>query len=1376
MASDRTKGARSAKVPEVLVTVPFDGGSDGVQKMRPTHGRICGPTRRSTKGQWTPEEDELLCKAVQRFKGRNWKKIAECFKDRTDVQCLHRWQKVLNPELVKGPWSKEEDDIIIELVNKIGAKKWSTIAQALPGRIGKQCRERWHNHLNPAINKQAWTQEEELALIQAHHIYGNKWAELTKFLPGRTDNAIKNHWNSSVKKKLDSYLASGLVAKFQGLPHLRNPNQCLPSSSLSTQQSSGDISVPKNVAEAEEVSECSQGSTAISCPQFEHDMAHAVSGQIQEYGGTEDVSQSMGQDSSMSTCSKHNYTLEEVPEMPHELEISVNPSVQNIFPGDGELIHVSECNELREMSTGSQESELITSSCDGFLYFNVSTSSCDGEMDKFCMGDSKPVPAVSSITSELTEILPCMGQSTNLHTEHQDSGALFYEPPRFPSLEIPFFSCDLIPSGGDLQQAYSPLGIRQLMMSSMNCFSPYSLWDSPARNDSPDLVLKSAAKSFVCTPSILKKRNRELLSPLQERSDKRLERDTNQGMFCKSPLARDFSLSSIEEIILSPTDNQKKNTGVFIHDKENLDHVFEAQKDGTAFPERVSEKGFDDSNPQEKTRQVQQSFGVLVEQNVNKKILFSPDRDRCPSNKALNAGTRIPRNQNRRSMDVESNQTGHSESSSGNHCLSVFVSPTVREKRHEKNIMPLISAECAPSPVPLEVASENGGNGVDIESFSIFGNTPSIKRNIESPSAWNPWFMNSFLPGPRVDTDLTIEDFGYFMSPGERSYDALGLMKQLSEHTAAAVAEAQEILASENPEIPSKERCFNDQNSTLEYNHFPDDDLENLVPSPCGFLSEQRVLDFSGCGTPAKQTENNKSVGTVNGTMVRALEQDQTIQKSRSFTFKGMFEMTGRQAQSLIVESIHKGRSTGDDKVSFRSQGSRNSSDRPLEHHQIGSSLNRDAVPKSRLSKEGGEGGNGPPNAKTRIQPMSVERKTRWRKEIDWLLSVTDHIVEFVPSQQKTKDGTTMEIMVTRQRTDLHMNIPALRKLDAMLIDYLDNFKDQNEFWYVSAGAADEAEKGTRKDDKWWLPIAKVPPNGLSDVSRKWLQFQKESVNQVLKAAMAINAQVLSEMAIPENYIESLPKNGRASLGDSIYRSITVEYFDPEQFLSSMDLSTEHKILDLKNRIEASIIIWKRKMTNKDGKSSWGSAVSLEKRELFEERAESILVLLKQRFPGIPQSSLDISKIQYNRDVGQSVLESYSRILESLAFTVMSRIEDVLYADSLAKNPSLAESDRKLSIDSSPVVGPVKFPNPDEELEKLNSVDTSMTLSDFMGWHLDQGETEQKKESLENLEDYSKNDDGKSMSKPANIVTNKKISYIEMFENLGGLRSPTARH
>lgn len=83
--------------------------------------------------------------------------------------------------------------------------------------------------------------------------------------------------------------------------------------------------------------------------------------------------------------------------------------------------------------------------------------------------------------------------------------------------------------------------------------------------------------------------------------------------------------------------------------------------------------------------------------------------------------------------------------------------------------------------------------------------------------------------------------------------------------------------------------------------------------------------------------------------------------------------------------------------------------------------------------------------------------------------------------------------------------------------------------------------------------------------------------------------------------------------------------------LSSLDLSSEHKIVELKNKIEASIVIWKRKMNAKDTKAPWGSVVSTEKREILEDRAETVLLILKHRFPGIPQSDLDISKIETNK-------------------------------------------------------------------------------------------------------------------------------------------------
>lgn len=133
------------------------------------------------------------------------------------------------------------------------------------------------------------------------------------------------------------------------------------------------------------------------------------------------------------------------------------------------------------------------------------------------------------------------------------------------------------------------------------------------------------------------------------------------------------------------------------------------------------------------------------------------------------------------------------------------------------------------------------------------------------------------------------------------------------------------------------------------------------------------------------------------------------------------------------------------------------------------------------------------------------------------------------------------------------------------------------------------------------------------------------------------------------------------------------------------------------------------------------------------------------------------------QDVGHAVLESYSRILESLAFTVLSRIDDVLQADFQTQNPS---GKRRISVSKA-------SPTPREEIDKGSAdLSGSMTLSDFMGWGSDQPDSEMTKDSFEISDDFCKDIEVKQQKLPT-VVTNKKVSYLE---TLGVMRSPTSRH
>ena len=94
----------------------------------------------------------------------------------------------------KSKWTQEEDEKLLKAIEIVGNNKWAKISELVPGRSGKQCRERWMVTLNPEISKIDWKYEEDITLLKLQKEWGNKWATFTTYLPGRSTTSIKNRW------------------------------------------------------------------------------------------------------------------------------------------------------------------------------------------------------------------------------------------------------------------------------------------------------------------------------------------------------------------------------------------------------------------------------------------------------------------------------------------------------------------------------------------------------------------------------------------------------------------------------------------------------------------------------------------------------------------------------------------------------------------------------------------------------------------------------------------------------------------------------------------------------------------------------------------------------------------------------------------------------------------------------------------------------------------------------------------------------------------------------------------------------------------------------------------------------------------------------
>lgn len=152
---------------------------------------------------WTKEEDKLLIEVANKFKQKSWTKAALYFKDKNPAQCRARYKRI-RPGIVKGAWTKEEDQMIVDLVNKSG-RNWALISKMMPTRNGKQIRDRFLNYLDPFINKIKFTDDDDGKIIEFYKIYGTKWSKIAKFFDGRTGDMIKNRFYSCLKRKVHIY-------------------------------------------------------------------------------------------------------------------------------------------------------------------------------------------------------------------------------------------------------------------------------------------------------------------------------------------------------------------------------------------------------------------------------------------------------------------------------------------------------------------------------------------------------------------------------------------------------------------------------------------------------------------------------------------------------------------------------------------------------------------------------------------------------------------------------------------------------------------------------------------------------------------------------------------------------------------------------------------------------------------------------------------------------------------------------------------------------------------------------------------------------------------------------------------------------------------
>eukprot|EP00164_Ancoracysta_twista_P003552 GFYU01004742.1.p1 GENE.GFYU01004742.1~~GFYU01004742.1.p1 ORF type:complete len:780 (-),score=128.13 GFYU01004742.1:76-2415(-) len=327
-----------------------------------------------------------------------------------------------------------------------------------------------------------------------------------------------------------------------------------------------------------------------------------------------------------------------------------------------------------------------------------------------------------------------------------------------------------------------------------------------------------------------------------------------------------------------------------------------------------------------------------------------------------------------------------------------------------------------------------------------------------------------------------------------------------------------------------------------------------------------------------------------------------------------------------------------------------------------------------------------------RLEPVKSSHLQRWKDEMEWLLAPAEHIVVREPAKKELDDGSVVEVMVSVQRQDLRENLPVLREIDDTLVDVLDQFAEC-EFTYEKQQQTNESLELKRSSstfsvsssteneyDKWWIDEPVIPAKGLSNNQYGILLWALQGSGEALEKARAINQFSIESMLLPPQYLAELPKAAKKILDPELYRAITSDSFDIEDILDHLKTKTggnKKSYWDILNKLSDATVLWSEQDHSRRPRSmSFGAILGKQAHQpsVKIERAKAIISTLRRWYPDVGVTTSELRKLQENKDIALSILEAYSRVLESRAFTILARVESVIAA--ISKHGLVEKSDR----------------------------------------------------------------------------------------------------